>query len=91
MTHRQLMKQYLAKHKKLRQPRQGWDSLHDNLWLAYSMVMNRGYYDVGTYARKPGDHSWGDRHDKPGTALAFDARRKGWFGRWGWVTITVLR
>lgn len=84
MTHKQLMKQYLAKHGKLVEPRQGFDSLHEHLWLAYSEVIQRGYYDVGTYAKKPGDHSWGDRNGKPGMALAFDARRKGWLGRFGW-------
>lgn len=83
-TYDQLLRQYLKKHQKLVQPRQGWDSLRDTLWLAYSMGIKRGYYDVGTYARKPGDHSWGDRHGHPGMALAFDIRRKGWLGRFGW-------
>lgn len=76
-TYRQLLNQYQAKHGQLVEPRQGFHSLHPRLWLAYSMVYQRGYYDVGTYANKPGDHSWGDRNGKHGTALAFDMRRKG--------------
>jgi len=84
MTHEALRKQYLAKHKTLVRPRQGWTSLHSKLWLAYSMVAKRGYYDVGTYANKPGDHSWGNRNGAPGLALAFDMRRKSWVSRLGW-------
>jgi hypothetical protein len=84
MSYGQLLFQYQSKHGELVKPVQGWHSLHSNLWLAYSSVIKRGYYDVGTYANKPGDHSWGDRHGVPGQALAFDARRKGWLGRWGW-------
>lgn len=84
MTYQQLLAQYKARHGKLVEPRQGFDSLNESLWLAYSLGIKRGYYDVGTYANKPGDHSWGDRHGKPGTALAFDIRRKGWLGRFGW-------
>lgn len=83
-TYATLLAQYRQKHGKLVEPVQGWDSLHSNLWLAYSSVIKRGYYDVGTYANKPGDHSWGDRHSRPGTALAFDMRRQGWLGRFGW-------
>jgi len=83
-TYAQLLKQYKAKHGGFVRPTQGYNSLHRNLWLAYSMVAKRGYYDVGTYANKPGDHSWGDRNGSPGTALAFDMRRKGWLGRFGW-------
>ena len=84
MTYQQLLAQYKAKHGKLVEPRQGFDSLNDSLWLASSLGIMRGYYDVGTYANKPGDHSWGDRNGKPGVALAFDIRRKGWLGRFGW-------
>lgn len=83
-TYAELLKQYKAKHGSLVKPNQGWDSLHPNLWLAYSMVRKRGYYDVGTYVNKPLDHSWGDRHSEPGMALAFDARRKGWVNWIGW-------
>lgn len=83
-TYEQLRVQYIAKHGRLKRPAQGFNSLHPNLWLAFSMVAARGYYDVGTYARKPGDHSWGDRNGRPGVALAFDMRRAGWLGRFGW-------
>lgn len=83
-TYQQLLAQYRAKHGNFKKPTQGFDSLHHNLWLAFSEVAVRGYYDVGTYARKPGDHSWGDRNGQPGVALAFDMRRKGWLGRFGW-------
>ena len=83
-TYGQLLAAYKKKHKRFVKPKQGFESLHPNLWLAYSMVAKRGYYDVGTYANKAGDHSWGDRHGKPRMALAFDMRRKGWLGRFGW-------
>lgn len=83
-TYAELLGTYRSKHGKFVEPHQGYGSLNDSLWLAYSMGRKRGYYDVGTYARKPGDHSWGDRHGKPGVALAFDLRRKGWLGRFGW-------
>lgn len=87
-----LLQRYRKKHGGFVQPRQGWGSLDESLWLAYSMGVKRGYYDVGTYARKPGDHSWGDRHGHPGRALAFDLRRKGWVGRfgWGWANSLLL-
>lgn len=84
MTYRQLLDQYKEKHKHFVEPNQGFHSLDKGLWLAYSIGRKRGYYDVGTYARKPGDHSWGDRHGRPGVAKAFDLRRKGWLGRFGW-------
>jgi hypothetical protein len=79
-----LLAQYKAKHGALVRPVQGWHSLNSRLWLAYSSGIKRGYYDVGTYANKKGDHSWGDRNGQPGQALAFDIRRKGWLGRFGW-------
>jgi len=91
VTYAKLLEQYLAKHGKLVQPRQGWDSLHSNMRLAYSMCIKRGYYDVGTYANKPGDHSWGDRNGRRGMALAFDVRRKGWLGRFGWGWLNAQR
>lgn len=83
-SYAELLRQYRAKHGTFKVPKQGLASLHPNLYLAFSNVVVRGYYDVGTYANKPGDHSWGDRHGKPGVALAFDMRRKGWLGRFGW-------
>jgi len=90
-TYGSLQAQYRARHGKLVQPRQGWNSLHPDLWLAYSMGRKRGYDDVGTYANKPGDHSWGDRHGEPGMALAFDLRRPGWNGRYGWGWLNARR
>jgi len=83
-TYAELLKQYRIKHGSFVEPVQGWASLSPKLHLAYAMVARRGFYDVGTYANKPGDHSWGDRHGQPGLALAFDMRRKGWLGRFGW-------
>ncbi len=83
-TRAELTRQYHMKHGDLKAPKQGFKSLHSALWLAFSEVAVRGYYDVGTYAPKAGDHSWGDRHGHPGMALAFDMRRKGWLGRFGW-------
>lgn len=85
MTYPQLLEAYRAKHGKLVEPRQGWDSLHASLHLAYSMGIARSFYDVGTYAAKPGDHGmW--------PARAFDLRRKGWVGRfgYGWVAAQLL-
>lgn len=84
LTYAQLLAHYRKRHGPLVAPRQGFDSLHRSLHLAYSLGLRRGAYDVGTYAAKPGDHSWGDRHGHPGVALAFDLRRKGWLGRFGW-------
>lgn len=81
MTYEQLLAQYMEKHKHLVEPRQGFSSLKESLWLAYSMGVKRGYYDVGTYVDKPGDHGWDDVHR---TSKAFDLRRKGWVGRFGW-------
>jgi len=90
-TYSTLLAAYKNKHKRLVEPRQGFSSLRPGLWLAYSMGRKRGYYDVGTYARKPGDHSWGDRNGFPRQALAFDLRRKGWLGRWGWGWVNARR
>jgi hypothetical protein len=84
MTYAQLLAQYKKKHGRLVEPRQGFDSLYPELWLAYSMLAKRGFYDVGTYVNKPLDHSYGDRHGKPRMALAFDMRRKGWVNWIGW-------
>lgn len=91
MTYAQLKAAYLKKHKRFVVPKQGIGSLSPSLDLAYSMGRKRGYYDVGTYARKAGDHSWGDRHGYPGMALAFDLRRKGWLGRWGWGYVNAQK
>ena len=91
MTYAQRLARYREKHGRLVAPKQGWESLYPSLWLAYSVSVKRGWYDVGTYAAKPGDHSWGDRHGEPGAALAFDLRRKGWVGRFGWGWMAARR
>jgi hypothetical protein len=79
----QLRERYLKKHGRLVKPVQGWESLAMSLWLPYSMGIKRGYYDVGTYVNKPGDHG-GTRTERHPPAWAFDLRRKGWLGRFGW-------
>lgn len=79
----ELLRRYKRKHGKLVEPRQGWESLAEPLYLAYSMSIKRGYYDVGTYVDKPGDHGGTSTHRGP-PAWAFDIRRKGWVGRFGW-------
>jgi hypothetical protein len=79
----QLRDIYKKKHGALVRPRQGWESLASALWLAYSMGIKRGYYDVGTYVNKPGDHGGTDTSRHP-PAWAFDLRRKGWRGWFGW-------
>lgn len=76
-TYAALLAQYREKHGKLVEPPQGFHSLHEDLWLAFSLGIRRGYYSVGTYANKPGDHGYWP-------ARAFDLRRKGWLGRFGW-------
>jgi hypothetical protein len=67
-----LLNNYRAKHGKLVQP----VSLHPSLHLAFSMGLARSFYSVGTYADKPLDHGYWP-------ASAFDLRRKGWVGTWG--------
>ena len=80
-TYRTLLRRYLKKHKRLVQPRQGWGSLHSSLHLAYSMAIQRGFTDLGTYVNKPGDHGWDDERRM---ALAFDIGRKDRFKFKGW-------
>jgi hypothetical protein len=53
-----LLARYRKKHGKLVEPVQGFDSLHESLWLAYSMGRRRGFTDLGTFVNKPGDHGW---------------------------------
>ena len=77
MTYAQLLGRYREKHGTLVEPRQGFHSLHEDLWLAYSMGRRRGFTDLGTYARKPGDHGY-----MP--AWAFDLGRKNRFFFKGW-------
>lgn len=67
-----LLDRYRKKHGRLVAP----SSLHPSLHLAYSMAIKRSFYTVGSYADKPGDHGYYP-------ARAFDMRRKGWLGRWG--------
>lgn len=80
-----LRARYLKKHKALVEPRQGFDSLCEELWLAYSLGRRRGFTDLGTYVAKPLDHGglpWA-RH-KP--AWAFDLGRSSgrfWQRAWG--------
>lgn len=78
MGYKQLLNAYREKHGyRFKEPRQGLNSLHPTLHLAFSLGIARGYYDVGTYANKPGDHG-------KYPAWAFDLRRKGWVAWIGW-------
>lgn len=77
MTYKQLLTNYQKKHGKLVEPNQGFRSLVPSLWLAYSMGRKRGFTDLGTYARKPGDHG-------KYPSLAFDLGRKNRFFNKGW-------
>lgn len=85
MTHSALLARYLKKHKALVEPRQGFDSLCEELWLAYSMGRRRGFTDLGTYVNKPLDHGglpWARRRP----AWAFDLGREDklfWWRAWG--------
>jgi len=84
MTYDQLFQRYKRKHKRLVEPKQGFDSLDDSLWLAYSMGRKRGFTDLGTYANKPGDHGYWP-------ALAFDLGRKDRFYNKGWNYLVARR
>lgn len=75
MTYSQLLARYLKKHKNLVEPRQGFDSLAEELWLAYSMGRKRGFTDLGTYVDKPLDHGGTPWARRP-PAWAFDLGRK---------------
>lgn len=75
-----LLEEYLRVHKKLHRPK----SLHPSLHLAYSIGVARSFYSVGTYADKPLDHGYYP-------SRAFDLRRKGWVGMWGFGWVTALR
>ena len=88
MTYDKLRKRYLKKHKKLKEPRQGFSSLHNSLWLAYSMGIVRGFTDLGTYVDKPGSHGW---NDAKRMAAAFDLGRKDRFLFRGWNYIKARR
>ena len=88
MTYAELFARYRRKHKRLVEPRQGFDSLHDSLWLAYSMGRKRGFTDLGTYVNKPGDHGWDDGRRM---ALAFDLGREDRFLFKGWGYLKARR
>lgn len=85
MTYMELLRRYRQKHKGFVEPRQGWDSLHDDLWLAYSMGRVRGFTDLGTYVDKPGDHGYGP------PAWAFDLGRRDHFLYKGWDYLVARR
>ena len=85
MTYQQLLSEYRRKHGKLVKPRQGFDSLHEDLWLAYSMGRVRGFIDLGTYVDKPGDHGEGP------PAWAFDLGREDKFLFKGWDYLRARR
>jgi hypothetical protein len=85
MTYWDLLDQYKKKHRFLVEPRQGFDSLADELWLAYSMGRKRGFTDLGTYVDKPLDHGGTPWARRP-PAWAFDLGRKPssfWYSAWG--------
>ncbi len=75
-----LLARYKEKHGSLVDDRY----LHPSLALAFSMSIRRSYYSVGTYADKPGDHGYK-------RARAFDIRRKGWLGRFGFGWLAAKR
>jgi len=83
ITYAQLLDRYRDKHGALVKPRQGWDSLAPRLWLAYSMAMQRGYQDLGTYVNKALDHGGTEEHRGP-PAWAFDLGRNNRFFFKGW-------
>jgi hypothetical protein len=88
MTYDKLRQRYLKAHGKLKEPRQGFSSLHPSLWLAYSMGIVRGFTDLGTYVNKSGDHGWDDVHRQ---ALAFDLGRKDRFLNRGYNYVKARR
>jgi hypothetical protein len=88
VSYAELFARYKRKHKHLVEPRQGFDSLDESLWLAYSMGRKRGFTDLGTYVNKPGDHGWNDRTR---TAAAFDLGREDRFLFKGWGYLKARR
>jgi hypothetical protein len=84
-TYGELLARYRAVHGKLVEPRQGFDSLHPSLHLAYSMGRVRGFTDLGTYVNKPGDHGIGP------PCYAFDLGRKDRFLFKGWDYLKARR
>ena len=80
MTKYELLRRYKKKHRQLVKPKQGWDSLNQNLWLAYSMGRKRGFTDLGTYANKPGDHG-----HTPSDAFDLGREDRFLFKGWGYI------
>lgn len=89
MTYQELLQRYRKKHGHFVEPRQGFDSLCQELWLAYSMGRKRGFTDLGTYVNKPGDHGGHPRGSPP--AWAFDLGRKNRFFNKGWNYLVARR
>ena len=85
MSYAELLHRYKRRHKRLVEPRQGFHSLDDSLWLAYSLGVRRGFIDLGTYVNKPGDHGVGP------PCFAFDLGRKDRFLFKGWGYIKARR
>jgi len=84
MTYKELLQAYRKKHGKFVVPKQGFNSLRSDLWLAYSMGRVRGFTDLGTYANKPGDHGYWPSY-------AFDLGRKDRFLNKGWGYVKARR
>src|SRR3990167_601117 len=84
MSYQQLLTRYREKHRRLVEPKQGFESLDGSLWLAYSIGRKRGFTDLGTYANKSGDHGY-----KP--SWAFDLGRVNRFFNKGWNYLVARR
>ena len=84
LSYGELLSRYKKKHGLLVEPVQGFDSLHEDLWLAYSLGRRRGFTDLGTYAKKPGDHGYYP-------AWAFDLGRNNRFFNKGWNYLVARR
>lgn len=90
VTYGDLLAEYKRVHGKLVEPVQGWDSLHEDLWLAYSMGRQRGFTDLGTYVNKEGDHGGGPQgRGRP--AMAFDLGHHDRFLFKGWDYLKARR
>lgn len=83
-TYSQLLERYRQKHRLLVEPNQGFRSLAPELHLAYSIGRKRGFTDLGTHAKKPGDHGFWP-------AWAFDLGRKNRFFSKGWNYLVARR
>jgi hypothetical protein len=90
MTRATIRRRYRAEHGALKQPRQGWTSLAQPLWLAYSIGIAHGFTDLGTYVAKALDHGGTDTHRGP-PAWAFDLGRKDRFLFKGWGYLKARR